>query len=302
MTTSAPPPLASPTEERIDVVSGDRCCAGCGFNLRNQTIIREPHYRMLIVRCPECGTPAAIQEYPTLSRMTTRLWHLLAAAWVGAIVAGMVITAAFAWGWAEVVQGHILRPYRDAVSHAWRQYENANVPAGQRGMWWTNPSVVQQWWEGLPPDRFFADFGGWSALNWPGLVSALYAMPFLIPLGIIWSVVLPRLRGVRLAAVVFVPMLIAGVFAFFYRLLTRRVAAFYYEPGELVNTQVGGPVMAAAILTVGLGLIAGALVGRPIARAFLRLTLPPNLLAAFSFLWFLDGHPLPQPLPARKPG
>ena len=50
-------------ETRVDVLSGDRCCARCGFNLYGQTIIREPHYGLLMVRCPECGTAAAMQEY-----------------------------------------------------------------------------------------------------------------------------------------------------------------------------------------------------------------------------------------------
>ena len=57
-------------------VSGDRFCTRCGYNLVAQPIVREERYEMLIVRCPECGAVAAIEQYPMLERWARR-WAAL---------------------------------------------------------------------------------------------------------------------------------------------------------------------------------------------------------------------------------
>ena len=83
----APPPggTGHPAEQRISTLVGDRLCIKCGYNLTGQHVLREPHYEMLIVRCPECATVASMQEYPLLGRWAGRwaalaagLWFLLA--------------------------------------------------------------------------------------------------------------------------------------------------------------------------------------------------------------------------------
>ena len=64
------------TEERVSVTYGDRLCTHCHYNLIGQPVLREPYYSMLIVRCPECGTVAAMQEYPQLGRWANR-WSVI---------------------------------------------------------------------------------------------------------------------------------------------------------------------------------------------------------------------------------
>ena len=71
---------SSGTERRtVSILVGDRLCTKCGYNLTGQPVLREPHYEMLIVRCPECGAVAALQEYPVLGRWAGRWAALLAA-------------------------------------------------------------------------------------------------------------------------------------------------------------------------------------------------------------------------------
>lgn len=82
-TTGGPPVLSSaddPRDRRVSLLVGDRFCINCGFNLVGQSVVREPHYDMLMVRCPECGTAAAMQEYPMLGRWAGRWARVLAAA------------------------------------------------------------------------------------------------------------------------------------------------------------------------------------------------------------------------------
>lgn len=67
-------------DRRVSLLVGDRFCIACGFNLVGQSVVREPHYNMLMVRCPECGTAAAMQEYPLLGRWASRWARVLAVA------------------------------------------------------------------------------------------------------------------------------------------------------------------------------------------------------------------------------
>ena len=56
------------SDERVGTVLTDRVCTRCYFNLVSQPVIRERHYGLLVVRCPECGTLASVQEYPHVIR------------------------------------------------------------------------------------------------------------------------------------------------------------------------------------------------------------------------------------------
>jgi hypothetical protein len=76
-TPSAPEHTAR--EQRVSTVTGDRLCTTCSYNLVGQMVLREPHYGLLIVRCPECGTVASVQEYPLLGRWANRWGAVLAA-------------------------------------------------------------------------------------------------------------------------------------------------------------------------------------------------------------------------------
>jgi hypothetical protein len=313
MTTDGPPIATAPAprarvptsggETRIDLLKGDRCCAKCGFNLHGQTIIREPHYDMLIVRCPECGTAAALQEYPTLTRMAWRLRMVLAAAWLGAMLLGMLFTGLILAALSEATATNVTQPYSNFANTEftdWTQRNATSAVNNNTNNWWTGNTQLQQWWDGYPPPKLFADFGGWSKLNWRGLFFWIYVAFAFIPIGAVWSVVFARLRGVRLAAILcLIPAITALIYGI--TLADWPSAFFVYSAHQLVEQQIAWLPTLMTVAVGGLCLIIGALIGRPIARAFLRFTLPARLLAAFSFLWIVDGKPLPKPTPPKSP-
>ena len=107
-------------EERVSTVVGDRLCAKRGFNLFGQMIVREPRYKLLIVRCPECATVAALQEYPLLGKWANRWATALAALWVLALVASIVgfSGAGFGMTMGSLEQG---ADRRASTSAAWRR-------------------------------------------------------------------------------------------------------------------------------------------------------------------------------------
>jgi len=290
---SPPKPPRPAADTRIDVLSGDRCCASCGFNLFGQTIIREPHYGLIMVRCPECGHAAALQEYPTLARMTGRLRSTMAASWVAAILAGFAITGGLIYGFSTTTTDAVVAPYSRVINFAWQEWAKANQTAAQQTAWWGNQNQMQTWWEGLPPAKFFAEFGSWTALNWRGLITWAMTAIVIFPIGVIWAVAFARLRGFRLLLVLMLPVLFAISLAA-YNLVDAN-GGWYYTFDTAIESQVGWVPTGLSIVAGALFLFAGALMGRPIARAFLRHVLPARLLAAFAFLWMADGKGMPKP-------
>src|SRR5688572_5228275 len=107
-------------EVRVSVLMGDRLCAACAYNLTGQTIVREPHYKLLIVRCPECATVASVQEYPLLGRWAVRWAMVLAGIWFLVLVAMWIASGAtvfgFSLGTAEWAQGGYQREMWNAYS------------------------------------------------------------------------------------------------------------------------------------------------------------------------------------------
>jgi hypothetical protein len=73
--------------EQFDEIRADRVCIGCGFNLYAQPVSKEEHYGLAICRCPECGTVAALQSYPTMTHWVNRFRALIAAIWVVLLLA-----------------------------------------------------------------------------------------------------------------------------------------------------------------------------------------------------------------------
>ncbi len=73
--------------EQFDEIRADRACIGCGFNLYAQPVTKEEHYGLAICRCPECGTVAALQSYPTMTHWVNRFRALIAAIWIVILLA-----------------------------------------------------------------------------------------------------------------------------------------------------------------------------------------------------------------------
>lgn len=79
---------------QIGVVELDRYCTGCGYNLRQQIVRREPVTRLLLCRCPECGAFEPANQATTaaqrwFAQLILLFWVAWIACWIG-LVAGAI--------------------------------------------------------------------------------------------------------------------------------------------------------------------------------------------------------------------
>lgn len=314
MTTPDQPPAA------IGLLTADRPCISCGFNLLGQPVAREPHYQMLMMRCPECGTPASLQEYPVMGVWAKRWGFMLAALWLLACVLFVLITSTLISSTAASVTERSATPGSTRLVEAYRA---TLLRAEAEQM---DPTVFRQQFYGVldreaSVDAYLVDH---PALGMPladfinqnmqdlrstrqvmfdatGLRGWITISPFLFLAGMLAAVVLLHHRLLSRVLVVCVPVLIlAGVFVLYWH---------FADPTGLWNVGWGGmwsrTVIAKraglplSLLTVGFAavpLFAGLATGRPLARLLVRISLPPRLRVPFAALWLADAKPLPHPV------
>ena len=299
VTRAEPPALA---DVRVSTLIGDRLCIKCGYNLIGQPILRESHYDMLIVRCPECATVASVQEYPLLGRWANRWASLLAAAWMLALVVLWLGTSAGIFGFAVGSAEVATETYGDLIYQKFNQWQlqqqaaggttaggnTVILPGGSRIVVNMNTSDFTAWWKQQDRAALLREAGGifsgfnwivWNIWMWMAIACAL--------LGVIWATALLA-RGRR-------GLLVWGLII----ILTAAVIGLIPILDWLMNTptwtrqaagqQIAPTTLALSLLWGAIWLTAGLMFGRSITRGLIRLMLPPRMRSSLAFLWLADG-------------
>jgi hypothetical protein len=292
-------------EQRVSVLVGDRLCTGCGYNLTGQPVLREPHYQMLIVRCPECATVASVQEYPLLGRWANRWAAVLAGFWMLIVVALWGGSAAAIFGMSVASAEIACEHYRAALSDRFQvwfanqtQAQSTTAPA-QGFRYLAGVNDFDAWYKQQDAAALFVHAGGWrGAVNWWFLFLWFWLAVAAMALGCFWSVALlgRGRRGLLLAGALV--MIVAAAFAIFplNDWYTSTRMRWY---GRVAEQKIGGPVLIASLLFAWIALCAGLMWGRSIARGMVRLLLPPRLRAPLALLWISDGLAPPEGQKAR---
>lgn len=307
------PTTPAPTPERIGVLTGSRACLVCQFNLRGQPIIREPHYKLTTVQCPECGTMAALAEYPILSSWGKRAGSLLAVVWVLAVIGLLVISGIVAAKRSFQTLDSSLAGSTTMIAEAFIEHTKV-LATGPNGAQWqrysqqpVSPSmwIDHAWWE---TERGTLMSSGTVVIRtqvteqavWMWLIS-IFA---LFPLGVIQACVLLQLRGWRLLlqALLFI-LLVAGAFW----VINKQSNVFVsWNPQWLTAAQaarelVPEHIVVAIIALHVVALFAGILLGRRCGRLLVRWLVHPRMHVFFGGLWLADGLTYPSQPPPTTP-
>lgn len=318
---SPPAGLSEPAPAKALVIgelTGDRTCVSCGFNLAGQQIVREPWYGLALVRCPECSTAAALNEYPSLGRWYGRLAFLSAALYLFVLFGMYLATCGIVGGIATAINDDHIRAAARIIAQDHKKQYDAAVLAAAAGTGPTPPAIPGQltgweydmislaWWETADRSRALSAVsvtnlassgGGWYLqLSAFSLVAAAA--------GVVWSVGLCGVRRRRLWLVASLLAFGTGVIIVLIRADSRTLAPFQATYAYNLAQQMAGygSFMAIAGMLLAL-LFAGMLVGRTIARAVFRFVMPPRHLGLLAFVWTCDGLPPPPSLPisGRRP-
>jgi hypothetical protein len=280
------------------VVTGHRRCAVCGYALTGQPVTREPHYALIMVRCPECATVASIAEYPLLGRWANLVAIMAATAWAIVLLGIWLAMTAGLYGLSEGTAHIASERYADLLQEQFQKETDQGsvqriIMTGRGiGTITTITGDFPTWWAGQDHEALLAAAGGrrgavmWAAgLMWIPLGAAALTG------GALWAVIWHRRRLLGRLVIAFV--LVAPVLAV---AISKATAWRSDQPAWVHNAalnQVGWPFLIASAAFAALLVAAGLVWGRPVARGLLLLTVPPSLRRGLAPLWLADGHPSP---------
>ncbi len=332
VSTSGLPAPPGDAEQRIALVNADRLCTTCGYNLIGQMVLRESHYKLLIVRCPECGTIASVQEYPLLGRWANRWGIMLAVLWFIFLLGMWPGSAGMIMGWSVGAGEEAASNYAKYIDNIEQTYtaaqaqQQAQAQPQQQGQ---SPPLAalgggqtittttrmapgniqriiqtlggsgndfQQWWAGQDHDAILAQAGGWKgAVDWEALVFLIPAWIFALLVGWFWSIALLQFRR-RWTYVwgVFI-VLLACIFA-----IGPYMGWAMDEPYHAwaaARQQISQKFMIGILICSIPPMFVGLAIGRPVTRLLVRGLLPPRLRNSLSLLWTAEGLALPGAKP-----
>ncbi len=310
------------TEVRLGELTGDRVCHACGFNLRGQTIVREPHYRMVMVRCPECGTPDALMELPRASTWLKRLGALAAFVWVLVIIAAMAGAGAAIAGLSWWSGDMAARPLAMDIARAY--IDHAKTPTALTGVTNTQTQNMVTWAaQQTPSPSMWIDTSWWTkdrVAEWRPAARAASILPTapvlyvylagaipLLALGAVLACILPHVRQRRLPLVVLPVVALAAATVTTITIIASRDSSrvsswgVWWTATDCARSLLGPWRLLIHHAWFALALIAGLALGRPLARWIVRWLVPPRQYATFSFLWLADDLPLPRPARPQAP-
>lgn len=299
-----------PPPRRLGVLGADRPCARCGFNLHSQPIVREPHYSMIIVRCPECAEVAALQEYPALGRWAARIAGAGALVWLVLVLAAAIGTGLVVFHLSRATAVDVLHPAGMRIARSYREFaivkseEITDPVQRQQSIAWLESYKVEDW---PVVDPAFVESAECAAVMLAVAseqhldLSRARSIGWLVLWGTLmgagWAVMTPHLRR-RVLPLLALSLTLLAAARWGISIASGSAAQVwgsYYWATDLAFDRFGAPLMPLGLLTGMLALLCGMYVGRPIARGLIVLLLPPRLRAPFGPLWTLQGLSAPPP-------
>jgi hypothetical protein len=290
---------------RVSTLVGARLCTRCGFDLCGQPVVREPHYKMLMVRCPECAMVASLQEYPHRTRWFGRWTGFLSALWLLSLLAGALISAIILNVFCDATARVMVDHYAADITRAYGEYtktlptvagggyvpwqQQAGSPSAD---WW----VDSVWFAGVADQTLASHGGALRSTHWPGVVNAIYDLPLASVIGALWAVALLHVK--RRRVLMMIPAL--GLVCLLLDMLEWGRMGVWFGSNrpayELAIAQIGVPARCAAMAVLMAGVGVGLWIGRPLARLAVRTFLPPRLWGSLSLLWTEEGLTPPSPV------
>lgn len=284
-----------------DQIRADRACAGCGFNLYGQSVTREEHYGLSIARCPECGTVAALQQYPAMTHWVNRFRMIIGATYIflllGLFFASSMGIGGFMFGGSSVASSN-LGEHINTHYNAWRESQ-ASQATGQAATAPQFTGAVGGWSTSLTPEYIengvelaiddFGSFIGNADREWVLVMVPAFLVCFAI--GVLWSVALLGSSRKRALLIPLASCVLAGVFVISVNPPDKTFAWVYSYAHQLYI-----PTMVPLIGLIEFAALAlGIYLGRKLARLVVLLALPPRMRVPLGILWARDGLAMPKP-------
>ena len=275
-------------------IRADRACVSCGFNLYGQPVTKEPHYGLAIARCPECGTAAALQQYPTATHLVSRYHAVLSAFWIAILLLMAVINV---WDLRTMVDHASREAGAELAStiavdfDAWSQQQQSQGSTSSFSVYQIDPTWIRD-----HLDATIRDAGGlWANLSPNAVYALMTASLAAVFWGVWWSI---ALLGSSRRRVMIASMGIVLAATLLELAPSTNQSNWRGNNPRFIAGERYMPVMLPAVMgVVTIGIVLGIWIGRPLARWLIVAALPPRSRVPFGVFWTRDGL---DPPPASR--
>jgi hypothetical protein len=279
-----------------ETVAGDRVCMQCLHPLAGSSIVREPETGLLYCRCVECGTAAALLEYPTITPWIRRMKSVAAAFFVTVTILA-TLGAVGVGGLFPGIAAEAASESAYALVEAYRASGGSTLDSSQQ---------YDSGRYGLADQAWLDSDAGRAALRasrtspgalLPFLGFALLGSTLLIPAMLLLGLAgMRRHPLVRALGGLLIPT-IGGAISIAGFLAAARVVTASTQNISWTNYCVAenGPIvsmlMVAWLAAVG---AVTALAAPPLTAAIFRFILPPRDRRLVAWIWEWRGKPIPK--------
>jgi hypothetical protein len=240
----------------------DTFCAGCGYNLNTQAVLRDSRLDLLVCRCPECGRYTAAGQGTSAGRTwLNRLGIMLLMQWI------LLLLVMFGFG----TFGLGGLSYGSLMPFVTYQQQRVPIPNRPNSFYYVSHYELRPAYSGnRDVDRDMRLQAGMIGLCGAALAALL---------GGLYAVFLWHLKRWRRYLCLLMPALGVG----------GAICIWTMDPMTQQIRDWGLPRLALFLLLEWAAMLMGLLWGRPIVRGLLGLVLPPKVRQHLSFLWLTDG-------------
>jgi hypothetical protein len=273
-------------------------CRGCSFNLVGCAVEREQKYGLLAVRCPSCGAVNPVDQYPRAGAWVERWIMLLAALWLFLLPVIAVGTNLAIIGGAYGISLQASWPVREAIDAEFMRWSAARHGGDQNAVYSNYWAEYSAFFDEVGIAGILDRIGGlWPHMNTGALITAIIPLLGAVLMGCFWSIaLLAATRRARLATCALHFSIVAVVTVLVTWIMDAQGSQF--ETYAFVAVNVTNLIWCVLLLFMLLGLLAGALWGRKLARLVITALLPPRLASSLRILWDVD-HLCPPAQPRR---
>jgi hypothetical protein len=284
--TSPDGPIGERATQR-GILEADRLCRTCLHQLAGQIVYHDRHLNLPYVRCPECGTIAAVTEYPVGGRWLRRFGTAVASILI--LLALAVLTADVAASCASIYEASwgAMYPYEEPLRKEAPAFAVNPTPQQVQQLDWMAPAELAQSSEILA--RIGSDPATRRLVSSRFFFDAIPAYITSIVSGIVWSALLLHRRLARAWLWTLVPSVLAvSITVFIWWVETRTTAIYGRGYRDLAFQNFGLPylLLAAAMMTAIRA--AAFLAARPMLLVVCRVFLPSKFRRAIADLWSDD--------------
>lgn len=286
--------VAATTTEQSGRLLDDRACAQCAMNLRGQPVERDARTRLHLVTCPACGEREALEAYPFAPPLGAMLRPWLAIAWL-VVMLGLTTTTVIIVGVSAIeITNGLMRSVDATISTVLTDGMIAEGIA--RDVAESDRDLRAAYARRVGARHVLDRMGPWPTwFPWWAVVGwAPIGLVFLM-IGGVWSILLwglPLRR--RIATMAGLTAITGLLFLSALPPLEPNPYAYVYNAAQVVRPLISWWTYPFVAITIGVLLIVGVAIGRPLARWYVRIMLPPFLGQTLRTLWTNDGRAYPN--------